>query len=357
MFRPLWPLVGTILSLLVATDALAGVLTLSNGDSLKGSLKGIFPTEVVWQSPILGELHIDKSAVINIQAADEMKVRGKPVACQVQGMTRQDVSFQCADGDLQIVPLLTLKQVVPFTGVSTTQFATNGDLRASGWKQEGNLNSAYWEFATRLNVRQGDWRHALNVTFAQQSTRTLPQQTGSEVVRNSRAEGVYSLDWFILPQWYMANQLTARSDDNFNIQEEYNIASGLGYQFWERDSTALSAELGVEHSRLYRRFNPPEREPEINTYGRLAMNYRYKWLSGISIYHRNSFKHALNPPPSDELRRRWELRTQSGVNFPIGFGVSSDLGVEWNYVNHAQDLNPNASRDDIIYRFGVNYGW
>lgn len=340
----------------VSPLASAGVITLANGDTLKGQLKGIFATEVVWQSEVLGELRIPKTGVLNISASDEVKLRGKDVPCQVRNIEHEEVAFTCADGDLTWVPLLTLQQVVPFTGVATSSLTANGNLRASGWKQEGNADTAYWEFAGRSSVRHEDLRHVVNLTFARQSTRTLTADGFSDPVTNRRAELVYSLDWFFRPQLYWANQLTARTDDNFNIQEEYNIASGLGYQFWENSATALSMELGLEHSRLYRRFDPPLTEPEIITYARSAMDFRYKLTGGINLYHINSLKYGLNEPDEGD-RTRWLLRTQSGLNFPIGFGVSGDIGFEWNYVNHARDLNPTASNFDRVYRFGLNYGW
>lgn len=350
-----WFLIA-LMALLGSPLARAGVITLANGDTLKGQLKGIFATEVVWQSEVLGELRIPKAGVINISASDEVKLRGKDVPCQVRNIEHQEVAFTCADGDLNWVPLLTLQQVVPFTGVATSSLTANGNLRAAGWKQEGNANSAYWEFAGRASVRHDDLRHVLNLTFARQSTSTLTATGYSDPVANRRAEAIYGLDWFFRPQLYWANNITARTDDSLNVQEEYNLASGLGYQFWENNTTALSLELGFEHSRLYRRFNPPATEPEINTYARSNIDFRYKFDGGINLYHLNNFKHALNDPDAGG-RTRWLLRTQSGLNFPIGFGISGDLGVEWNYVNHARDLNPSASTFDRIYRFGLNYGW
>lgn len=346
-----------IACLLLAQASWAGQLLLNNGDTIQGELKGIVGEEVVWQSDLLGEIKVNKKTILGIEAAEKLKIRGKDVPCVVESLADQHVMFACEDGDLQRFPFLALKQVVPFQGHATTNYSYSGNVRASGWKQVGNTNAEYWEVLGDINLRHGDWRHIFTLLYGAQSTESVNAQTGATVETHlHRAKGVYQLDWFFVPQWYWANSLSAATDDYINVQEEYIAASGLGYQVWESTAKSLALEGGFEYRRFYKNVNPDLDEPEVSPRVRLATQFRYQWTSGIRFNLDSVYSHSLRDQEAG-MRERWEFRSDTGLNFPIGFGVSANVSATWHYINHARDLNPNAAHTDTIYRFGVNYSW
>lgn len=346
-----------IACLLLAQAGWAGQLTLANGDAIQGKLKGILGDEIVWQSDQLGEIKVPKKAVREIQADDKLKIRGKEVACWIESTTQEHVMFACEDGDLTRVPLLSLKQVVPFTGHAAANYSYWGKVRASGWRQTGTTESSYGEILVNAELRHSDWRHIMRIATSAQSNTVRNAATGATVTaRTNRAIGEYGLNWFFVPQWYWANRITAESDDNLNIQEQYTAASGLGYQVWESSKVALAFELGLEHSRVYRRINPLPNEPEVALSARPATRFRYDLMSGVRFYHTSEYRHPLTDPGTGQADRK-EFRSDTGLDFPIGFGVSANLSIAWNYASYARDANPYRSSTDTIYRFGVNYSW
>lgn len=336
----------------------AGELTLSNGDRIAGEFRGIQGDSVIWLSPHLGELRLTKSAVKGIQSQERFKLRGESSPCELRALVNLNVLFICENGASKNIPLLTLENVVPYVGHVQANHSYSGNLRIKSWKQTGNTESEYWEAATEVRLRHSDWRHIISLTYHSQTTQTRPSGAAAPPVqtRSQRALGAYTLDWFFLPQWYWSNRFSGAKDENRNIQEQYKLSSGLGHQFWETDVSALSFEGGLQHNRTYLMNNPPADDPEAYTSLRLAADYRYQFRGGLNFYHHNEISRSLNQPDANE-RQRWDLRTDTGLNFPIGFGISANCSAAWNYINHARDLNPNASQVDAVYSIGVNYGW
>ena len=339
-----------------APAANAGLIKLNNGDEIQGVLKGIYGDKVRWHTEALGELNIPKSQINQLAASDLVKVRGTEAPCFVVRLYANNVVFECEDGQTLAFPFMSVEQVVPYDGHFQASHSYSGNLRASGWQQAGNAQAKYWEVVSNIIYRHGDFRHSISVTLNGQKSETRAEDGTLVMTRNRHSVGVYTLDWFFRPQVFWSNKLSAEEDGNRNIQEEYILGSGLGYQFWESAITALSFGLGLDYSRTYLNANPPAVEPEEVTSGRIASDYRYQFSSGLALYHKNELVRALESPDPGQ-QTRWRTRTDTGVQFPIGFGVSADFSVKWDYVNHARDQDAFASRADTTYRLGVNYAW
>lgn len=341
-----------LLGLLWAVAVPAGQVTLSNGDKLQGTLKGIEGDVIVWQSASLGEVRLPKAAIQTLESSEPMKIQGKEVPCFLARAERQRATFTCVDGDRKTFSLLSIKDIVGFRGDGLSHHVFAGKIRASGLKHSGTLDSEFWEILATMESRRNDIRNKLIFSSSSRANESTP----GVFTRSRRLQATYGLDWFFAPQWFWANKLTYGEDDAFNIREEYALNSGLGYQFWETDATALSFELGLQQVVQYLQIAASGDNPLEYTSIRLVSDYRHRYRTGLNFYHNNEYTQSLeNPNIGDE--DRWTFVTNSGLSFPIGFGVSADIGLEWKYVNHARDLDPNASMSEATYRFGVNYTW
>lgn len=345
-----------VAALLMVRLAWGDQVVLHNGDTLEGTFKGITDKHVLWQSELFGDLEIAKGNVKNIHSSQAFKLRGQATPCAWQSLDQHVATFVCHKGELRKFSLYVLEQVVPYAGHDEANRSYSGNLRVSGLKKQGNVVSEYWQVYTGVTLRHGDWRHNISLST---SGEELELREGATVTQDAhrRSRGEYKLDWFFLPKYYLSNVISAEDDTNRNIQEEYKISSGLGVQFWDRNQTALSVVVGFEHNRTYLLEDPPFDEPEAYSSLRLETDFSYKFKHGTKVYHTHTYRYALDPPGAEGSVWRWEVRTRSGVDIPIGFGVSSDVHLEWNYKNHARDLDPYASRTDTIYRVGVNYSW
>lgn len=340
-----------------AASAFAGQVVLDNGDAISGEIHGIEAAAIIWQSETLGEIKLPKLRVARLISSTPLKIRGQRNPCIWLDMKGSKVRFQCGTGKKKLYSLLGLKYVIPFANHREANYAYGGSLRLTGWKQTGNTRAEYQEIQTEVRLRHGDLRHDIALSHNSQST-TSYDYANNLVFKTQlrRSIASYSLNWFFLPRWYWANKVSAEQDDSRNIQEEYRASSGLGHLFWENTKSSMDVEAGLQYNRTYIDQNPPPEQPDTYPAVRLATNFRYTLRSGMNLYHKSHFNHSLvAPEPGDSTR--WELRTDTGLNFPLGFGISANFSVEWAYVNHARDQNINASLEDTIYRLGANYAW
>lgn len=337
--------------------ALSGQVVLNNGDVIAGELRGIEEDAIIWLSDTFGQIRVPKVQVERLSSSTLMKIRGQNNPCIWLEMRDRKVRFRCGEGKKKVYSLMGLKYVIPFANHEQTNYAYGGALRLTGWKQTGNTRAEYQEVLTEIRLRHSDLRHDIQFSHNSQSTTSYDYANGLVYkTRLRRSIGSYSLNWFFLPRWYWTNKISAEQDDSRNIQEEYRASSGLGHLFWETTKSSLDFEAGLQYNRTYLDQNPPPVQPDTYPGIRLAANFRHTYRSGLNFYHKSQFNRSLAAPePGDS--DRWELRTDTGLNFPLGFGISANFSVEWAYINHARDQNINASRKDTIYRLGANYAW
>lgn len=347
--------VGALLAVCCSLSQ-AGILVLDNGDQLAGELKAIEGPDLVWKSDVLGEIRVTKAWVVNLQTSVPLKIRGQDDPCHLHQMSEGRLRFRCGSKRKRY-SLSGLKHVVPFDNHATLNYAYGGNLRLTGWRQDGNTNTEYLEWLTEVRMRHGDLRHDMRFVHNSQRNITRDFNTGTtNKTYNRRSLGSYALSWYFVPRWFWANTISAEQDDNRNIREEYRLSSGIGHSLWESGISTLDLEGGLQYNRTYLAVNPPEDQPDAYTALRLASNFRYKFRSAAEFYNKNQYNYSLEQPEPGESAR-WELRADSGINFPIGFGISANISMEWVYINHARDQNPNATRRDTTYRMGINYSW
>jgi hypothetical protein len=350
-------LVPAVVFLLLSLPAFAGQVVLDNGDIISGELQGIEEEFVIWQADNFGQIRIPKVRVERVSSSTPLKIRGQNNPCLWLEMRQRKVRFRCGPGKKKVYALMGLKHVIPFANHSEANYAYGGNLRLTGWKQTGNTRVEYQELMTEVRLRHGDLRHDITISHNSQNTTNYDYANGLVFrTRVKRSIGTYSLNWFFLPRWYWANKISAEQDDSRNIQEEYRASSGLGHMFWETPKSSLDFEAALQYNRTYIDQNPPPVQPDTYPGLRLAMNFRHTFRSGLNFYHKNQYNGSFaSPEPGDS--KRWELRSDTGLNFPLGFGISANFSVEWAYINHARDQNVNASLRDTTYRLGANYAW
>jgi len=336
--------------------AFSGTVVLENGDQLAGELKAIDGPDLVWKSEALGEIRLSKTQVVDLKTTVPLKIRGQAKPCYLYEMLGRKLRFWCG-GKRKRYSLMGLKHVVPYDNHASLNYAYGGNLRVTGWKQQGNTNTEYLEMLSDVRLRHGDLRHDIRLTHNSQRNTTYDAASGITLKSyNRRSLASYSLGWYFLPRFFWANTVSAEQDDNRNIGEEYRVASGIGHTLWQSGASLLDLEGGLQYNRTYLSVNAPAEQPDAYTAVRLASNFRHKLKNSAEIYNKNQYSYSLEDPgPGKSVR--WELRTDTGINLPIGFGISANISMEWVYINHARDQNPNASLQDTTYRVGVNYGW
>lgn len=329
-----------ILAAVGAFSAYAGELLLVNGDKVHGEISSIDSSHVVWQADLLGELRIPKANVKGMSSSMALKLRGERKPCYWADLEDDLAQFACDDGSLTDIPFLAIEEIVRFEGYRDTLHQYAGKLAVMGSQASGNKQQQDWVIDADVTMRVADFRHEVGLKYEQESVNKGPLL--------HEAEAVYSLDWFFKPQWFWFADASSLKDESKNIDMKNTFGSGLGYQFWERQRSALSLELGAQYAQ--ERFDESiitESERQTGSW-RISANYRYQFPFSIAFIHKNKFLQSL------DNGNQWEIDSETGVRMPIGKSISADMKFEYDYDN----LPPEGTvKEDTMLRFGLGYAW
>ncbi len=333
-----------VLMLIVTQSAAAGKLTLKNGDSLAGEIKGMDAENVVWVSDALGEMIIAKSNVDNIESSVLVKIDGHEEACAIVGMDGPKVNFSCAGGKTGDVPLLTINKVEPYEAFLLGSSTYTGKISLTGFQDRGNKVEDTWVLDAFNEYRRGDYRHGSKIQFDSKYKKPEPKQ--------ERGLLEYQFDWFFAERWFWSNTLGYGFDDAKAIETKYRVGSGLGYQFWENDITALSLRGGISY------VDEQFETPAIVTPDFEARDKRMAWTAGLNYRHKFGFGaeffHSSNYVVSNEDNANWQLDADTGIAMPLVGGIFGELKHEYDFNNQPQ---PGKDKLDTRITVGVGYQW
>lgn len=196
-----------------------------------------------------------------------------------------------------------------------------------------------------LNWRKGDWRHRVIGDYDSDS---LDDADTIEIYRLS-----YGGKWFFSDQWYWYGEAFSGVDDAKKIAEQYGLGTGLGYQVWETDVTALSFEGGA--LTIKENLDKPDDwmlgdefdGSNDRTSLKLASDFTYAFDFG-NFFNRNVYVQAFDDA------NNWQLETNTGIDFPLLEVLTGEVKVEYDVDHQPGDGN---RREDKRISFGVGYSW
>lgn len=336
--------ISTLLLVMLAHSALAGKLEFKNGDVLAGEIKSMDADNVIWLSDSLGELVIPKSKIDNLVSSELVKVDGHEEPCAVVGMDGPRVLFSCEGGSTGDAPLLTIKKMEPYENYLLGSHSFTGKVSLTGFQDRGNKIEDTWVLDSVAEYRRGDYRHG---GIFQRDSKSKDEEPSQE-----RGLLEYQFDWFFAERWFWTNTLAYSFDDAKSIEDKYRVGSGIGYQFWENDITALSIKLGASYVDEY--FIEPDpvplgwQENDKRTAWTAGMNYRYKFGFGGEFFHVNNYT------LSNEDSENWQFDADTGFRMPLVGGVFGELKHEYDYDNQPQAGTKSL---DTRVTVGVGYQW
>ena len=333
-----------LLVLILAQSALAGKLEFKNGDVLAGEIKSMDADNVIWLSESLGEITVPKSVIDNLVSSELVKIDGHEEPCALVGMEGAKVLFSCSGGVTGDTPLLTINKVEPYEDFLMGSSSYTGKISMTGFQDRGNKIEDTWVFDANNVYRRGDYRHGGILQFDSKEKSPDPKQ--------ERGLAEYQFDWFFAERWFWTNTLAYSFDDAKSIESKTRAGSGLGYQFWENDITALSFRAGVSWVDEYF-VTPDVPAPDYEAQDKRAawtagLNYRYKFDFG------GEFFHSSNYSLSNENNGNWQLNTDTGFFMPIYGGIFGELKHVYDYDNQPQQ---DTKKLDTRVTVGVGYQW
>lgn len=330
----------------VAVTANAGEIQLSNGDRLQGQLVKLEDDYLYWRSANFGELKVATAKIQTLSLDKPVKIDGRKVPCAINGVSDGQLQYRCEDGESVSVALLSVESMQPFVDFSNGSYSYAGKLSVAGSHSRGNKDEEDWDINSQVKLRKGDFRHVFSLKYESESI----EDAGT----NEEHDADYRLDWFFSESWFWYNKLGFSADDSRNLNEGYDIGTGLGHQVWESLRSGLAYEAGLQYTQ--ERYSPTDEEaldPDFESNRdealfRVAFDFSYRFPRSIELIHNHEFLYSL------EESENWRFNSETGFNIPLMRGIYSEFIIEYDYDNGAQG---DTDKDDTKLRVGVGYQW
>jgi len=330
----------------VSTTTAASIISLNNGDQIHGELVKLEGEHIHWASESFGILVIPTANISKLETIKALKINGHNDACVLTGMSRGRMLFLCDDNKEYSNQIRTVKTLLPYENFAQGDYSYRGKIRAAGDFADGNTNRMDWDVDTDTEFRRGDYRQRMAAVYDSRSRNDDPTDEIFDVQ--------YQLDVFFHERWFSYNKVSYGVDEPKNIEEQFSMGSGLGYQLWDTDLTALSVVTGLDYTK--RNFDTIEDPDTLNNDGngesinwRGGTDFRYRLPLSIGLFHRNEILWSLSN--SDD----WKFDSETEILMPLGAGLFSDLKIEYDYDNSLR--SDRSKKSDTRIKIGLGYEW
>ncbi len=328
------------LLLLVSAHGWAGSLWLNNGDKLSGELVQILDGELVWRSPILGELTISQLQVAfmstrsgyHVMLGSNLRLRH----CALQRREQQQW-LSCEGAERRLKTWQGLSQVVTDEFVDKTAYDFSGSVTIALEDSGGNTEEVEVGADIRSQLRNDKNRHSLAIDV------DIKESDGEQTKDEQTYR--YKYDRFVTEQWYWTGNAGYEKDDFKEMEVRKTAGAGLGYQVIDTDFVVLDLEGGLNY--IVEEFEGGA----DNEKGALRLTTDFEWQlrdNGLSFFHRNLLWQTF------ESGDDWELETETGFLLPILGRLSSELKLEYDYDNLPAEEDEQVDR---VWTMGVRYDW
>lgn len=336
-------LVWSLLLFVVSASASAGEIVLTNGDRLSGELLNIEGGSLHWQSDSLGDVAIGIALIQSINTDTQVANAELNGPCQIIGLEGANLTYRCGDtaGDL---PLTADTNLDTYKDPNIVVSEYRGKLVAAGRQRSGNTEEKSISVDSEAVYRRGDMRHQAKIDFD-----TLDDDSDNS---GDRLVLRYDLDWFFKERWYWFNGLQAGYDEPADIESRYRYGTGLGFQVWDTQNSALALQSGLSY------VSETEEDPVIPDPAFEATNRFTAWQWSLDyrqiLFGKAEFFHKQLLIKSLEESEDWNLETETGISAPFIGSLYGEIKVDYDVDNTPAD---DKRREDTQVNVGVGYSW
>jgi putative salt-induced outer membrane protein YdiY len=316
----------------------AAVVTLDNGDQLRGELKQLSNGTLILQSSVIGEVKIPWNKVrtlvsddkVRVQMADGAVVEGKlalnpegqaivePPSASAVNVARQDISA------LNPPPV-------------SDAFKFSGKIDLGGSFTNGNSEDDQLHSNGELIARAPEDRYTLRWEINE------ARSAGIKTTANRRLLMQY--DRFLDPKNYLFLNAEGERDEFADLNLRTSVGTGYGRQFIDTDFTKLSAEIGLSYVNEDYSNSPDRSFPSLG----LGLKYEQKFFNKKLVFFNN-----FDADQSLEDSRDLLLHNRMGLRIPIANGLN--LSTQFNVDYDGEPAAGKKSTDSALI-FSVGYAF
>jgi len=317
---------------------------LKSGEWIKGEIKELQDDSFTFESDILDTLEIDWEDVEQLHSKDTnmLGLNDGSTAIGALVIDAETVTVSNQAGSKEI-NRTELRSIIP-----------GGRKEIDFWDMKVNLGGA----ARRGNVEQADITTAVSIVRRTPATRlrfnydgTQSSVSGTETANSTRVTS--SFDYYMTPQLFAQIPSVEYTRDRFqNIEHRITPGLGVGYDFIDRGPVEwdLATGLGYQYTE-FTSVEPGEESTEETA--TLFIGSVLDWE--VNSYIDFIYAHTINMPVPDTAN------FISNANFEVSIELTGRLDLDfnfiWDYVN-----NPTADGTGVFpersdFRSTISLGW
>ncbi len=214
----------------------------------------------------------------------------------------------------------------------------SGEVNAGAEFQTGNSDS---ETLSLDGETTANWDDIHRATIGADYTR----EEENDIKVEDEQEVYAAYDYFFAEKWFWNNTASFKQDNVDNLDSRIEAASGLGYQFYNRDDLSLEATLGPG----YQREKYEDQDAQTNMTANWTFDYEQAFYDDfVRLFH----AHALTTPMDD--MSLWLFESESGIKVPLRAGIVATSEINFDYNNNAPN---DVEEEDTTYRIKLGYEW
>lgn len=288
-------------ALALGTRAADVIIHLRNGDRLTGKIAGESPTEVTLQTATLGKILVPVGQILK---REEVVATAAPSTSTNTVATTTTTNAPAATAKAPTAPTpvpVATKPKPPKLWNTELQFGLN--LRYTTRDQQEALVIAKSTYA------KGKFREILDYNFTW--GRTEDTQTANRMAGSAKSE------YDLTPKWYLFGLAGAGYDGIRQIERQWEINPGVGYQWIKTPDFVFKTELGMSYQEQYF-----ENGNDVTTFaGRVAGIFTWR------IYEKLTADGRVEYFPNIKAIDEYRLRAESTLRYPLLHNLSINLNV------------------------------
>ncbi len=209
--------------------------------------------------------------------------------------------------------------------------------------QTGNSDTKAAAFDFRTKAKWDNDRANLN--FENNWETSNDEKVSDSRILESNYDHFLNSSWFDDGKWYSNTNVNLKQDNVADLELRSALGVGLGRQFYDTDTTYLSASFGPTY--LRQKFENENAEQSIAA--QWNIDYSQKFYDNLfEIFHR----HKLFIPTNSASA--YLLDTDTGIRIPLNRGFVATAELKYDINNEPAE---NASKDDTQYLLKLGYEW
>lgn len=332
-----WTLALLLASVLTTVPGVADEVHLSNGDRLSGTVRRMTAGRLVIETSYAGEISIEWQAVARLVTDQPaMVVLADGTSLRGALSSPEDGRLRVAVDELARPATFDLARVEAVNPPAEPSVRLSGGLQLSLISTRGNTENDNLALQGELVARTPSSRYTLGALLNE------AQEDGRDTASKSTAYLAY--DHFLTERWYFNSNARFNEDEFRDLNLRTSLGLALGRQFWERDRSTLSLELGL--SAVNEDFLVAE--DESFTAGHWVLEARQPLAAAVSFFHRQDGLVSLES--SEDV----VVQTQTGLRFSLfrSFVAAAQVTLDWD-----NSPSPGREKRDTTYLLTLGYEW